>query len=88
MKIPCTKQFLRAAALLAAIIYGSDILAQAQSCSATWTGNACSVSSCSWFMAGNWSPQRVPGATSDVCIPTLTTADATTTRRSLSIRFR
>jgi hypothetical protein len=30
-------------------------------------------------MAGNWSPRKVPGATSDVCIPTLTTADATTT---------
>jgi hypothetical protein len=30
-------------------------------------------------MAGNWSPRKVPGPTSDVCIPTLTTADATTT---------
>ena len=43
MKIDCTKQFLRAAALLAVIIYGGNILAQAQSCSATWTGNGCSV---------------------------------------------
>jgi hypothetical protein len=79
MKIHCTKQFLRAAILLAAIIYGGNILAQAQSCSVTWTGNACSVQSCSWSMAGNWSPRKVPGPTSDVCIPTLTTADATAT---------
>ena len=79
MKIHCTKQFLRAAALLAAIIYGGDILAQAQSCSVTWTGNARSVQSCSWSMAGNWSPRKVPGPTSDVCIPILTTADATAT---------
>jgi hypothetical protein len=80
MKIHCTKRFLRAAALLAALIYGGNILAQAQSsCTATWTGNACTVQSCSWTMAGNWSPRKVPGATSDVCVPTLTTADATTT---------
>jgi hypothetical protein len=79
MKIHCTKQFLRAAILLAANIYGGNILAQAQSCSVTWTGNACSVQSCSWSMAGNWSPRKVPGPTSDVCIPTLTTADATAT---------
>jgi hypothetical protein len=79
MKIHCTKEFLRAAALLAAIIYDGNILAQAQSCSVTWTGNACSVQSCSWSMAGNWSPRKVPGPTSDVCIPTLTTADATAT---------
>jgi len=79
MKIDCTKQFLRAAALLAVIIYGGNILAQAQSCSATWTGNGCSVQSCSWSMAGNWSPRKVPGPTSNVCVPTLTTADATST---------
>ena len=40
MKIHCTNQFLRAAALLAAIIYSGNFLAQAQSCSVTWTGNA------------------------------------------------
>src|ERR1700676_2143457 len=82
MKIHCTKQFARAAALLAAIIYGGNFLVQAQlapSCSVTWTGNACSVQSCSWSTAGNWSPRKVPGPTSDVCIPILTTADATTT---------
>ena len=72
MKIHCTKQFLRTAALLAAIIYGGNILAQAQSCSVTWTGNA---GNGSWSTAGNWSPRKVPGPTSNVCIPTLTTAD-------------
>jgi len=75
MKIHGTKQLLRAAALLAVIIYGGNLLAQAQSCSATWTGNACSVQSCSWSMAGNWSPRKVPGPTSDVCIPIFTTAN-------------
>jgi hypothetical protein len=79
MKNYCTMQFLRAAAVLAAIIYGGNILVQAQSCTATWTGNACSIQACSWTMAGNWSPRKVPGPTSDVCIPMLTTADATTT---------
>lgn len=78
MKIHCTKRFLRAAALLAALIYGGHIRAQS-SCTATWTGDACTVQSCSWTMAGNWSPRRVPGSTSDVCVPTLTTADATST---------
>ena len=78
-----TKMFLRAALLLVfAVIAGN--LAQAQTCTATWTGNACTVRSCSWFTAGNWSPSSVPGPASDVCIPTLTTADATTTR-SISV---
>jgi hypothetical protein len=73
MKIHCTKQFLRAAALLAAIIYSGNILAQSSpSCSVTWTGNA---GNGSWSTASNWSTHRVPGPTSDVCIPTLTTAD-------------
>ena len=72
MKIHCTDQVLRAAALLTVIIYGGNILAHAQSCSATWTGNA---GNGSWSTASNWSPRRVPGATSDVCIPTFTTAD-------------
>jgi hypothetical protein len=72
MKIHCTDQFLRAAALLAVIIYGGNILAQAQSCSATWTGNA---GNGSWSTASNWSPRKVPGPTSNVCIPTFTTAD-------------
>jgi hypothetical protein len=72
MKIHCTKQFLRAAALLALIIYGGNILAQAQSCSVTGTGNA---GNGSWSTASNWSPRKVPGPASDVCIPTFTTAD-------------
>ena len=66
MKIHCTKQFLRAAALLAAIIYGDNILAQSPSCSVTWTGNAHNGS---WSTASNWSPRKVPGPTSDVRIP-------------------
>ena len=72
MKIHCPKQFLRAAALLAAIIYSGNIVAHAQSCSATWTGNA---GDGNWSNAANWSPRKVPGATSDVCIPLFTTAD-------------
>jgi hypothetical protein len=81
MKIHCTntKQFLRAAALQAAIIYSGNILAQVQSspsCSGTWTGSA---GNGAWGTAGNWSPRKVPGPTSDVCIPILTTADATAT---------
>src|SRR5215469_8764030 len=68
-----TKMFLRAALLLAlAATLGN--LAQAQKCSATWTGNA---GDGSWSTARNWSPSRVPGPTSDVCIPILTTANAT-----------
>ena len=65
------KTLLRAGALLAVATTGG-ILAQAQTCSATWTGNA---GNGSWSTAGNWSPRKVPGATSDVCIPTLTTAN-------------
>jgi hypothetical protein len=77
MKIHCAKQFLLAAALLAAIIYCGNILAQSSpSCSVTWTGN---VGNGAWSTAGNWSPRKVPGPTSDVCIPILTTADATAT---------
>jgi len=62
---------LRAALLLAVVAAGSH-LTQAQSCSANWTGDA---GNGSWSTAGNWSPRKVPGPTSDVCIPTLTTAD-------------
>ena len=80
MKIHRTIQFVRAAALLAVIICGRN-LAQAQTCNATWTGNA---GNGAWSTAGNWSPAKVPGSTSDVCIPTLTTADATATK-SISV---
>ena len=48
----------------------------AQTCSAEWTGNA---GNGAWSTAGNWSPRKVPGSASNVCIPTLTTADATAT---------
>jgi hypothetical protein len=48
--------------------------AMAASCSVTWTGNA---GNGSWNTASNWSPKTVPGPASNVCIPTLTTADAT-----------
>jgi hypothetical protein len=46
----------------------------ATSCSVTWTGDA---GNGSWSTAGNWSTDKVPTASSNVCIPTLTTADAT-----------
>jgi hypothetical protein len=60
-------------AVIASAVTGGN-LAQAQSCSATWTGNA---GNGLWSTAGNWSPRKVPGPTSDVCIPELTQADAT-----------
>jgi hypothetical protein len=65
------KTLLRAGALLAVAVSGCS-LAQARTCTATWTGNA---GDGNWNNAGNWSPRKVPGATSDVCIPILTTAD-------------
>ena len=46
--------------------------ARSQTCSATWTGNE---GNGSWSTAGNWSPRKVPGSASDVCIPTFTTAN-------------
>jgi hypothetical protein len=65
------KTVLRAGALLAVAVTGGN-LAQAQSCNVEWTGNA---GNGSWSTAANWSTHKVPGPTSDVCIPTLTTAD-------------
>ena len=59
-----TKMFLRAGLLLAFAVTGGN-LAQAQSCSVEWTGNA---GDGLWSTAGNWSPRKVPGPTSDVCI--------------------
>jgi fibronectin-binding autotransporter adhesin len=67
------KTLLRAGALLAVGVTGGN-LAQAQTCSVRWTGNA---GNGLWSTASNWSTHKVPGPTSDVCIPTLTTADAT-----------
>ena len=59
-----TKMFMRAALLLSFAVSGGN-LAQAQSCSVEWTGNA---GNGSWSTPGNWSPSKVPGPTSDVCI--------------------
>ena len=72
MKMHKARTFLRAAAVLAVAVIGGN-LAQAQTCSVTWTGNA---GDGLWSTAGNWSPPRVPGPTSDVCIPTFGQADA------------
>ena len=69
-KIHNVKTLLRAGALLAVAVTGN--LAQGQTCTATWTGNA---GDGNWNNARNWSPRKVPGGTSDVCIPILTTAD-------------
>ena len=65
------KTLLRAGALLAVAVTGGN-LAQAQTCSVSWTGNA---GNGSWSTTGNWSPRKVPGPTSDVYIPTFTTAN-------------
>jgi hypothetical protein len=67
------KTLLLTGALLAVAVTGGN-LAQAQTCNATWTGNA---GDGKWTTAGNWSPRKVPGATSNVCIPTFGQADAT-----------
>jgi fibronectin-binding autotransporter adhesin len=66
MKMHNPKTFLCAALLLAVAVTGGK-LAQAQSCSVDWTGNA---GDGQWSTAGNWSTHRVPGPTSDVCILT------------------
>jgi hypothetical protein len=59
--------------LLIGVSFGSVSLElQAQTCTATWTGNA---GNGSWSSAGNWSPRKVPGASSDVCIPTFQQAE-------------
>ena len=44
------------------------------SCSVSWTGNA---GNGLWNTASNWSTHKVPGPTSDVCILTLATVNAT-----------
>lgn len=80
MKTDKARTFLRLVAVLAVTITGGE-LAQAQSCNVEWTGNA---GDGLWSTAGNWSTHKVPGLTSDVCIPILMTADATATR-SISI---
>jgi hypothetical protein len=49
-------------------------VASSPSCSVSWTGNA---GNGSWSTASNWSTHKVPGPTSDVCILTLATVNAT-----------
>jgi hypothetical protein len=61
-------------AMLALSLTGLAAPAMASSCSVTWTGNA---GNGSWSTASNWSTDKVPGPASNVCIPTLTTVDAT-----------
>jgi hypothetical protein len=74
MKTNNAGMFLRATVLFAVAAFGGNIMTEAQTCSVTWTGNA---GTGLWSTAGNWSPRRVPGPASDVCIPLLTTANAT-----------
>jgi hypothetical protein len=71
MKTHKARTFLGTGILLAVAVIAGN-LAQAQTCSVTWTGNARNGS---WSTAGNWRPRKVPGPTSDVCIPTFTTAN-------------
>src|SRR5579863_8246903 len=54
------------------LLLGVSLELQAQTCNVTWTGNE---GNGSWSTAGNWSPRKVPGTTSDVCIPTFTSAN-------------
>ena len=65
MKTLKARTFLIAGLLLAVAGTGGNV-AQAQSCTATWTGNA---GDGMWSTAGNWSTNQVPGPTDDVCIP-------------------
>ena len=60
-----TKIFLRTALLLTLAVTWAS-LAQAQTCSITWTGAA---GDGLWGTADNWKPRAVPGPTDDVCVP-------------------
>ena len=62
MKTDNAKSVLRAAVLLAVAVTWAS-LAQAQTCSITWTGNVDY-----WNNPANWKPRRVPSPTDDVCI--------------------
>jgi hypothetical protein len=66
MKTHKVRAFLRALAVLAVAVTGGNLV-QAQNCNVEWTGNA---GDGQWSTAGNWSTNRVPGPTSDVCILT------------------
>jgi hypothetical protein len=81
MKTHKERVFLRAVVLLAVAALADAVaganLAQAQSCNVEWTGNA---GTDAWGTAGNWSTNKVPGATSNVCIftaPATGSVDAT-----------
>jgi hypothetical protein len=83
MKTHKAKTFLRAGASLAlavlAVAVAGANLAQAQSCNVEWTGNA---GTDVWGTARNWSTDKVPGPTSNVCIltaPSTGSVDATAT---------
>lgn len=83
MRTHKARTFLRAVAVLAvaglAVAVTGGNLAQAQSCNVEWTGNA---GTDVWGTAKNWSTNKVPGPTSDVCIltaPSTGSVDATAT---------
>lgn len=76
MKTYKARTLLLSIALLAIAVSGAN-LAQAQSCNVDWTGNA---GTDAWGTAGNWSTNKVPGPTSNVCIltaPSTGSVDAT-----------
>ena len=66
MKTLKARTFLIAGLLLAVAVTWAN-LAQAQTCSITWTGRENQVTA--WSNPDNWSQRQVPGPTDDVCIP-------------------
>jgi hypothetical protein len=72
------RRLLVAGTVLAVLALGLTGLAApvmaSPSCSVNWTGNA---GNGLWSTASNWSTDKVPGPTSDVCILTLATVNAT-----------
>jgi hypothetical protein len=89
MKTNKARMFLRAVLLALAglaVAFAGANLAQAQSCNVDWTGNA---GTDVWGTAKNWSTNKVPGPTSNVCIltaPGTGSVDATATP-SISNQF-
>ena len=82
MKTRKARTFLRVVAVLAVAVTGGN-LAQAQTCSVTWTANA---GDGLWSTAGNWSPRHVPGRRATSASRPL--GRPTQRRRSRSTRFR
>jgi len=83
MKTHEARTLLRAVALLAvaglAVVVAGANLAETQSCNVDWTGNA---GTDVWGTGKNWSTNKVPGPTSNVCIltaPSTGSVDATAT---------